>query len=152
MSAGDSRIDASSLSISASNFVSSDSATIGPSPPALSTHSHTLPVDTRRATPLAPSPSLSFPSASSSTAPPAAKSSDRKRPLAPSPITEISAEKEAVIEKRQRNTMAARRCRRKKEDRLAQLEAQLKAMTAERDSLRLTVARLQGENMALRKR
>lgn len=47
--------------------------------------------------------------------------------------------------------MAARRCRQRKEDRIARLEMQLKMVTKERDDLRLQVARLQGENMALKK-
>lgn len=73
-------------------------------------------------------------------APPASISSSTDKP-----------EDQLVLEKRQRNTMAARRCRQRKEDRIARLEMQLKMVTKERDDLRLQVARLQGENMALKK-
>ncbi|KAH8705987.1 hypothetical protein BGW36DRAFT_457323 [Talaromyces proteolyticus] len=60
-------------------------------------------------------------------------------------------ENEAVIEKRQRNTIAARKARRKKDNRIASLEEELKSVTKERDEMKLLVARLEGENMALRK-
>ncbi|EFQ98960.1 hypothetical protein MGYG_01972 [Nannizzia gypsea CBS 118893] len=58
---------------------------------------------------------------------------------------------EIASEKRQRNTMAARRFRKRKEDRICSLEKQLADALKERDELRLQVARLEGQNMMLRK-
>ncbi|KAK2877203.1 hypothetical protein FQN49_001353 [Arthroderma sp. PD_2] len=60
-------------------------------------------------------------------------------------------EEEIADEKRQRNTMAARRFRKRKEDRVSNLEKQLADALRERDELKLQVARLEGQNMMLRK-
>ncbi|KAM5466245.1 hypothetical protein MauCBS54593_005980 [Microsporum audouinii] len=60
-------------------------------------------------------------------------------------------EEEIANEKRQRNTMAARRFRKRKEDRISNLEKQLADALRERDELKLQVARLEGQNMMLRK-
>jgi len=52
--------------------------------------------------------------------------------------------------KRQRNTMAARRYRQRRLDRLAELEKKLEEMTSERDDLRVKLARREAECGALR--
>ncbi|EZF73055.1 hypothetical protein H105_04958 [Trichophyton soudanense CBS 452.61] len=57
---------------------------------------------------------------------------------------------EIANEKRHRNTMAARRFRKRKEDRICSLEKQLADALRERDELKLQVARLEGQNMMLR--
>lgn len=53
------------------------------------------------------------------------------------------------VEKRQANTVAARRYRQKRQDHVAELEAALKAMQDERDSLRVRVGELEGETRVL---
>lgn len=58
--------------------------------------------------------------------------------------------KEDASVKRQRNTMAARRYRQRRLDRLADLERQLAEMTADRDDLRVKLARREAEVGALR--
>ncbi|KAK8207347.1 hypothetical protein IWZ01DRAFT_543600 [Phyllosticta capitalensis] len=57
----------------------------------------------------------------------------------------------SLIEKRARNSVAARKCRQKKLDRIDMLEQALAAMTAERDELRVRMARMEGEMMGLKK-
>lgn len=54
------------------------------------------------------------------------------------------------VEKRQRNTEAARRYRQRKDDKVTELEAALKAMTQERDELNLKLARAEAEVGVLR--
>lgn len=54
------------------------------------------------------------------------------------------------VEKRKRNTEAARRYRQRKDDRVTELEAALKAMTQERDGLNLKLARAEAEVGVLR--
>ncbi|EED19744.1 GAF domain nucleotide-binding protein [Talaromyces stipitatus ATCC 10500] len=60
-------------------------------------------------------------------------------------------EEERIVEKRRRNTMAARRFRQRKQNHVSELESQLSKVTKERDDLRLQVAKWEGEVMALRK-
>lgn len=60
------------------------------------------------------------------------------------------AEDPDVVVKRQRNTIAARKYRQKRLDRIQELEDALKAMTGERDELRLKLARQEAETAALR--
>lgn len=60
-----------------------------------------------------------------------------------------SDEVQAVI-KRQRNTMAARKYRQKRLDRISDLERALCEMTGERDDLKLQLARREAEVEALR--
>lgn len=60
------------------------------------------------------------------------------------------ATKEDASAKRQRNTMAARRYRQRRLDRMADLERQLAEMTADRDDLRVKLARREAEVDALR--
>ena len=54
------------------------------------------------------------------------------------------------VEKRQRNTEAARRYRQRKDDKVTELEAALKVMTQERDELNLKLARAEAEVGVLR--
>jgi hypothetical protein len=54
------------------------------------------------------------------------------------------------IVKRTRNTLAARRYRQRRVDQMSELEASLKETQAERDDLKVRVARLEGELEALR--
>ncbi|KAF7545953.1 hypothetical protein G7Z17_g8783 [Cylindrodendrum hubeiense] len=56
----------------------------------------------------------------------------------------------AVVLKRQRNTVAARKYRQKRLDRIAELEEALAEMTGDRDDLRLKLARREAEVDALR--
>lgn len=56
----------------------------------------------------------------------------------------------ARIVKRTRNTLAARRYRQRRVDEMSDLEAALKETQAERDALKVRVARLEGELDALR--
>lgn len=56
----------------------------------------------------------------------------------------------AVVLKRQRNTMAARKYRQKRLDRIAELEQALADMTGDRDDLRLKLVRREAEVDALR--
>lgn len=55
-----------------------------------------------------------------------------------------------VVLKRQRNTIAARKYRQKRLDRIKELEDALEAMTRERDDLRLKLARQEAETAALK--
>jgi len=54
------------------------------------------------------------------------------------------------VEKRQRNTEAARRYRQRKVDRVSELEEALQLMTKERDEMKLRVARAEAEADVLR--
>ncbi|PLB52414.1 hypothetical protein P170DRAFT_423289 [Aspergillus steynii IBT 23096] len=54
------------------------------------------------------------------------------------------------VEKRQLNTMAARRYRQRRVDQVTQLEAELKKVKEERDALKMRVSKLEGETDALR--
>lgn len=60
------------------------------------------------------------------------------------------AEDPDVVVKRQRNTIAARKYRQKRLDRIQELEDALKTVTGERDELRLRLARQEAETAALR--
>lgn len=67
-------------------------------------------------------------------------------------VTRVSAAKEppTKVSKRQLNTLAARRYRQRKLDRVNELEAELAAVKRERDELRMRVSKLEGETEALR--
>ncbi|KAJ5098175.1 hypothetical protein N7532_005176, partial [Penicillium argentinense] len=54
------------------------------------------------------------------------------------------------VEKRRLNTLAARRCRQRRVDRMKSLEDELKSVRRERDELRLKVSKLEGETDALK--
>ncbi|RSL59663.1 hypothetical protein CEP54_007183 [Fusarium duplospermum] len=81
------------------------------------------------------------PAASSSSS---GSSSSHKRKSSPEDETA------AVALKRQRNTLAARKYRQKRLDRISELEAALAAMTSERDDMRLQLVRREAEVDALR--
>ncbi len=70
----------------------------------------------------------------------------------PSPASRESSPKEnpSRISKRQLNTMAARRYRQRRLDRMTQLEEELEAVKRERDELKMRVSKLEGETEALR--
>ncbi|KAL3443673.1 hypothetical protein BJX65DRAFT_311647 [Aspergillus insuetus] len=70
----------------------------------------------------------------------------------PSPTRDSSSPKEnpSRISKRQLNTMAARRYRQRRLDRMTQLEEELEAVKRERDELKMRVSKLEGETDALR--
>lgn len=69
----------------------------------------------------------------------------------PSTKSAENSEEDKIVEKRRRNTLAARRFRQKQQDRVTNLEAELAIVTKERDELKMLVARYQGETEALRK-
>ncbi|KAJ5690534.1 hypothetical protein N7462_004926 [Penicillium macrosclerotiorum] len=54
------------------------------------------------------------------------------------------------VEKRRLNTLAARRCRQRRVDRMKSLEDELESIRRERDELRLKVSKLEGETEALK--
>lgn len=80
---------------------------------------------------------------------PSSAGSKRKQPASPGADADTDGHDEVAI-KRQRNTMAARKYRQKRLDRIADLERALGEMTGERDELRLQLARREAEADALR--
>lgn len=54
------------------------------------------------------------------------------------------------MEKRRLNTLAARRCRQRRADRMKDLEEELEKVRRERDDLRLKCSKLEGETDALK--
>jgi len=54
------------------------------------------------------------------------------------------------VEKRRLNTLAARRCRQRRIDRVKGLEDELESVRRERDELRLRVSKLEGETEVLK--
>lgn len=84
------------------------------------------------------------------TAAPGAPSSHRSSPNSDGQGQEISTPHTDKILRRQRNTIAARKYRQKKVDRISDLEKMLEDMTRERDELRLRLARQEAETEALR--
>lgn len=54
------------------------------------------------------------------------------------------------VEKRRLNTLAARRCRQRRADRMQTLEDELESVKRERDELRLRVSKMEGETEALK--
>ncbi|PYI28958.1 hypothetical protein BP00DRAFT_448900 [Aspergillus indologenus CBS 114.80] len=66
------------------------------------------------------------------------------------PRVASSKEPPTKVSKRQLNTLAARRYRQRKLDRVNELEAELAAVKRERDELRMRVSKLEGETEALR--
>lgn len=54
------------------------------------------------------------------------------------------------VEKRRLNTLAARRCRQRRVDRMKSLEDELEKVRRERDELKLKVSKLEGETEALK--
>jgi hypothetical protein len=78
-------------------------------------------------------------------APPPLSSTSRRSPTTPS-----SSEDAATLLKRQRNTIAARKYRQKKVDRISELESALEDVVRERDELRLKLARQEAETATLK--
>lgn len=74
------------------------------------------------------------------------------KPASRSPSSAAAAvdEDPEVIERRQRNNLAAKRCRQRKIDRILALEDEVKRVTQERDELRIRLARQEAEVAALR--
>ncbi|KAL3475689.1 hypothetical protein BJX99DRAFT_229129 [Aspergillus californicus] len=70
----------------------------------------------------------------------------------PSPASRESSPKEnpSRVSKRQLNTMAARRYRQRRLDKVTELEAELDAIKRERDELKMRVSKLEGETDALK--
>jgi len=77
-------------------------------------------------------------------------SSASARKDTPATTPASSTGRKSRVEKREANTLAARRYRQARLDRLAELEAALKETQAERDELKVQVAKLQGENQVLK--
>lgn len=77
-------------------------------------------------------------------------SSKRKYSASPPEDLDPDSEEAQVAIKRQRNTMAARKYRQKRLDRISDLETALGQVTNERDELKLQLARREAEVEALR--
>lgn len=84
------------------------------------------------------------------TAAPGAPPSHRSSPNSEGQGPETSTPHADKILRRQRNTIAARKYRQKKVDRISDLEKMLEEMTRERDELRLRLARQEAETDALK--
>lgn len=67
-----------------------------------------------------------------------------------SPNSTGSKPKPCRVEKRESNTLAARRYRQRRVDQVKNLEAELEKIKQERDELRIRVSKLEGETEALR--
>ena len=108
----------------------------------------------RRKAPLMPMNTASatlFQAPGSITTNPASTPSDLSGQLTPPNKHKLSPDADPdVLLKRQRNTIAARKYRQKRLDRIAELELALKEMTSERDDLKLKLARQEAETSALR--
>lgn len=77
--------------------------------------------------------------------------SSRRKGRLPTPVDQDAEEEDSqVVIKRQRNTMAARKYRQKRLDRISDLERSLSDMTDQRDALKLQLARREAEVEALR--
>ncbi len=74
--------------------------------------------------------------------------SSRRRGRLPTPVDQDAGDETLI--KRQRNTMAARKYRQKRLDRISDLERSLGDMTDQRDALKLQLARKEAEVDALR--
>ncbi|KAL4935321.1 hypothetical protein BDV06DRAFT_217520 [Aspergillus oleicola] len=101
-------------------------------------------------------PSTSHTTTATSTIHPSINSTSMRATTLPTP-SPASASRESSpkenpsrITKRQLNTMAARRYRQRRLDRMAQLEEELEAVKLERDELKMRVSKLEGETEALR--
>jgi len=73
----------------------------------------------------------------------------KKAPSTPS-LSPKAAHDSSKVQKRTLNTLAARRYRQKRVDQVSALEDALKETQAERDALKVRVARLEGEVEVLR--
>ncbi|KAI9898033.1 hypothetical protein N3K66_006393 [Trichothecium roseum] len=97
-----------------------------------------------------PMPSAQETTPSSSHSPPLSQRSSHAGSSRSSSSVRSRALEEDAETKRKRNTMAARRYRQRKLDRVAELEKQLAEMTSERDDLKVKLARREAEVGALR--
>jgi hypothetical protein len=93
--------------------------------------------------PLPPTSNASSTSASTPYTSTRASVSPPKRPL-------DFPEDDQVVLKRQRNTLAARKYRQKRVDRISELESAVEQLKAEKDELRLKLAKSEAETAALR--
>jgi len=84
------------------------------------------------------------------TVPSGAPPSHRPSPNSDGRDSEIATPHADKVLRRQRNTIAARKYRQKKVDRIDELENLLKEMTRERDDLRIRLARQEAETEALK--
>ncbi|KAK1977507.1 hypothetical protein LZ30DRAFT_752773 [Colletotrichum cereale] len=80
----------------------------------------------------------------------AAPPSHRSSPHSDGRDSEVATPHADKVLRRQRNTIAARKYRQKKVDRIDELESMLKEMTRERDDLRIRLARQEAETQALK--
>ncbi|KAK2021950.1 hypothetical protein LX32DRAFT_603747 [Colletotrichum zoysiae] len=85
------------------------------------------------------------------TVPSGAPPSHRSSPNSDGRESEVATPHADKILRRQRNTIAARKYRQKKVDRIDELESLLKEMTRERDDLRIRLARQEAETEALKR-
>lgn len=97
-----------------------------------------------------PMPSAQETTPSSSHSPPLSQRSSQAGSSRSSSSVRSRALEDDAETKRKRNTMAARRYRQRKLDRVAELEKQLAEMTSERDDLKVKLARREAEVGALR--
>lgn len=86
----------------------------------------------------------------SSSATPSFEGDTSHQSQAATPHSSRSEETSTRVQKRRANTLAARRSRQARVQKVVDLEAALKATQQERDALKLEVARLQGEAKALK--
>lgn len=129
-----------------------ESLTLNPSPhphPSASSSSVLDPSTTTSTTTAEPLSHSRASSPSSASSPPG-KTSSRAGAGRATTSTKRDAEDPDVVVKRQRNTIAARKYRQKRLDRIQELEDALKAVTGERDELKLRLARQEAETAALR--
>ncbi|KAK7518346.1 uncharacterized protein IWZ02DRAFT_434704 [Phyllosticta citriasiana] len=116
--------------------------------PATTTYSYSQQSQESHTPPVAPT------TASSSSSSTSAATTTTKQPMSthkrPRDVS-ASPPPASLIDKRKRNSIAARKCRQKKLDRIEALEQALAAMTAERDELRVRMARMEGEMEGLKK-
>lgn len=76
--------------------------------------------------------------------------SHRSSPASEGRDSDIATPHADKVLRRQRNTIAARKYRQKKVDRIEQLEKMLEEMTRDRDDLRIRLARQEAETEALK--
>ncbi|KKF92785.1 bZIP transcription factor [Ceratocystis platani] len=82
--------------------------------------------------------------------PVAASKSSRKRGRTSANLDDEDNEDEAAVVRRQKNTLAARKYRQKRLDRIKELEDALAEVTGDRDDLRIRLARQEAETKALK--
>jgi hypothetical protein len=79
-----------------------------------------------------------------------AGSTSKSSPEDISPKPGSSSTSSSRVEKRKANTLAARRYRQNRLDKVAELESALKVTELERDALKMQVAKLEGETQVLK--